>query len=138
MQPNGAFGLRQWGTTGPLLMTLQFLDFDLNEDAHGTLCWDALASPAPVHNAALLAEVSGLLDRLHALHGAPGPLDEGHGWDCDLQVQTANAAPLAWDWQGERLAWSSPAPLNSRLSLGLCLSGGPDLAHTLAQEVTPT
>jgi hypothetical protein len=118
-------------------MALQFLDFDQSEDAHGTVGWDALASPAPAHNAAMLTEVARLLDHLHAQHGQPGPLDEGHAWDCDLQVHHEDGDPLDWGWQAQRVHWlSAPAP-HARLTLSLCLTGDSALAHTLEQEVHP-
>lgn len=126
--------LPQSGITEFASMALQFLDFDLSEDAHGTIGWDAMASPAPAHNAALLAEVAGLLERLHARHGPNGPLDEGHAWDCDLQVHSEDHSALAWGWQGCRVQWSLGPGLHERLTLSLGLTGGPEIAHTLEQE----
>ena len=131
--------LRQSGFTDSAVMALQFLDFDQSEDAHGTKDWDALASPAPVHNAALLAEVACLLAGLCAQHGQPGPLDEGHAWDCDLQVHHEDGTPLAWHWHEHQVQWSSaaaPASARTRLTLSLCLTGGIDFGHTLEQEIT--
>ena len=117
-------------------MAFHCLDFDQSEDAHGTVTWDALASPAPAHNAALLAEVARLLDQLHAMHGAPGPLEESHVWDCDLQIRLEDGTRLDWHWHTQRLQYSCaqvPMDTPSRLTLSLCLTGGPALAHTLEQ-----
>jgi len=121
-------------------MALQFLDFDQSDDAHGTLGWDALASPAPAHNAALLGEVADLLERLHAQHGQPGPLDEGHLWDCDLQVQHEDGATLAWHWHEHRVQWAWPKNTRptTRITLSLSLTGGTEFTHTLEQEITST
>lgn len=128
--------LRQSGFTDSAVMALQFLEFDQSEDTHGTVGWDALASPAPAHNTALLSEVTRLLDHLHAQHGQPGPLDEGHAWDCDLQVRHEDGAPLDWHWDAQHVQWSSvPA---TRLTLSLCLTGDSAFVHTLEQEVIPT
>lgn len=116
-------------------MALQFLEFDPSEDALGTMGWDALASPAPTHNAAMLSEVQRLFDLLHTAHGQPGPLDDGHGWDCDLQVQQEDGSLLHWDWHAQRLQWSWTHLPHQRLTLSLCLSGGPAFAHTLEQAI---
>ena len=133
---NAANTLRQSGFTDSAAMALRYLEFDQSEDALGMVAWDALASPVPAHNAALLSEVSRLLDHLHAQHGPPGPLDEGHTWDCDLQVRQEDGAPLDWHWHAQHVHWPSQAA--ARLTLSLCLTGGPAFVHTLEQEVTPT
>lgn len=136
---NAAAALRQSVFTDFPVTALQFLDFDQSEDAHGTVGWDAMASPTPTHNAALLAEVGHLLDRLHTRHDPPGPLDEGHAWDCDLQVQFEDGTPVAWHWHERRVRWPWPEhmPPNTRLTLSLSLTGGPEFTHTLEQEITP-
>lgn len=103
-------------------MPLQFLEFDLSEDSEGLCTWDALASPAPVHNAALLDEVHALLFHLHEALGPAGPIDEGHVWDMDLQVHDA---------AGQALPAGAPAPVG-RITLALSLSGGAALAEHLA------
>ena len=125
-------------------MALLFLDFDQSEDAHDTFAWHALASPAPVHKPAMLAEVARLLERLHVLHGPPGPLDHGHAWDCDLQVHHDDGAALPWHWLGQQLQWSAepqpgsvPAPTQTRLTLSLVLTGGTEFKHSLEQAITP-
>ncbi|PUE11004.1 hypothetical protein B9Z51_01310 [Limnohabitans sp. T6-5] len=117
-------------------MTLQFLDFDTSEDAHGVICWDALASPRPIHNPGLLAEVAHLLSRLSELHGSPGPLDDGHLWDCDLQAHDIKHQSLPWHWHGHQLQWqlSTQEALSNSITLSLTLTGSTEMAHTLALE----
>jgi hypothetical protein len=114
-------------------MKLQFLDFDYSEDEHGLGCWDALASPAPAHGAALLAEVAELLSALRAQHGAPGPVDEGHGWDCDLQAQAGSNGPMHLEWHGSPVRWmpAYSAAENQRITLSLSLTGNAAFAHDL-------
>lgn len=131
-------GLRQSALTEGPLDVLQFLDFDVSEDAHGTVAWEAMASPLPQHNMALLAELTGLLQRLHAAHGPPGPLDEQHGWDCDLHVASDQGTPLAWQWQGQQIQWTWPdaSMPDTRLTVSLSLSGHAAFTHTLEQEIT--
>lgn len=103
-------------------MHLRFLEFDLSEDTDGLRTWDALASPAAVHNAALLTEAQALLTHLtHAL-GEAGPLDEGHRWDMDLRIQ---------DERGDPLQLQTGAPPSGRITLALSLSGGAALAEHL-------
>lgn len=103
-------------------MPLQFLEFDRCEDSDGLYSWDALASPAAHHNRELLAEVRGLLAHLHSALGPAGPLDEGHAWDMDLQIQ---------DRQDQPLALEAADTLAQRLTLSLCLSGSGALAELL-------
>ena len=119
-QDNASFGK-------PLPMPLQFLEFDRSEDNEGLYCWDAVASPAPHHNHALLAEVQGVLARLHKALGPAGPLDEGHAWDVDLQIHGAQNQPLTAD---------AAAVCAHRLTLSLCLSGSEALADLLA-DIAP-
>lgn len=119
-QDNASFGK-------PLPMPLQFLEFDRSEDNEGLYSWDAVASPAPHHNHALLAEVQGVLARLHKALGPAGPLDEGHAWDVDLQIHGAQNQPLTAD---------AAAVCAHRLTLSLCLSGSEALADLLA-DIAP-
>ena len=116
---------------------LHYLDFDMSEDAHGTAAWDAMASPPSAHNPAMLAEVAALLNRLHAVHGQPGPLDEQHDWDCDLHIQRDNGTLLGWHWLGPHLQWAEPADRTpgTRLTVSLSLSGHTEFTHTLEQEI---
>ncbi|MEJ8839832.1 hypothetical protein [Ramlibacter sp. AN1133] len=73
---------------------LHYLDFDYSEDAHGHGCFDAMASAAPAQLRRLQDEVARVLDWAHAQFGAPGALDEGGEWDCELQAVREVATAL--------------------------------------------
>ncbi len=103
-------------------MPSQFLEFDLAEDGDGGLSASALASPAPRHTPALIAEVQALLQALRAELGAPGPLDEGHGWDLALQLEGEDGEPIAWE---------TVASAHGRVQLSLDLAGGEALRQCL-------
>jgi hypothetical protein len=104
-------------------MPLRFLEFDLSEDTNGLRTWDALASPGASHTGALLAEVHALTAHLQQALGTPGPVDEGHAWDMDLQIH---------DEQGQPLPLQASAPPAGRITLALSLSGGAELAARLS------
>ena len=104
-------------------MALKYLEFDLSEDADGLRTWDALASPPATHTPALLAEVHALLAHLQGHLGPSGPLDDGHGWDMDLQLHDASGRPLALD---------TPGLDGQRITLALSLGGGSPLAECLS------
>lgn len=103
-------------------MPLQFLEFDLSEDTEGLRTWDALASPSAAHTTALLAEVQALLRHLQQHLGPSGALDDGHGWDMDLQIQ---------DETGQHLSLNAAQPCG-RITLSLSLSGSAALADRLS------
>ena len=103
-------------------MPSQFLEFDLAEDGDGGLSASALASPAPPHTHALVAEVQALLQALHAELGPPGPLDAGHDWDLELQIEGEGGEPIAWE--------AAAAP-SGRIQLSLDLAGGEALRQCL-------
>lgn len=105
-------------------MFLQYLEFDLSEDGAGGFSAAALASPAAQHTSALIAEVQALWQALSAELGAPGPLDDGHAWDLELQLESDDGQPLDWPSQ-------TTAPHPGRISLSLHLAGGPALQHAL-------
>lgn len=108
---------------------LQLLDFDCTEDADGMVCWDALASPAAEHQAALLQEVSQVLSWAFTLapHG-PGALEDGAPWDFDLQASQQGpsgasvSAHIAWHPE-TGLTVRTPLSPEGRLALSLTLSG---------------
>lgn len=107
-------------------MTLRFLEFDLSEDTDGLHTWDALASPGAAHTEPLLAEVQALTRQLTQELGMPGPVDEGHAWDMDLQIHDERGQP----WQ-----LHACAPPDGRITLALSLSGGKPLAACLSAWV---
>ena len=95
-------------------MFLRFLEFDRQEDGDGLSNWEALASPAARYSLELLTEVSRLLHGLAAQLGPPGPLDDGHLWDMDLQIR---------DEGGEAVSLDAPPQDPGRITLALSLSG---------------
>ena len=103
-------------------MPLQFLEFDLSEDTDGLRTWDALASPDAAHTLALLSEVQGLRQHLTQQLGPAGPLDEGHRWDMDLQIQDAT---------GQALPLDLAIPPAGRITLAISLSGAAELTDCL-------
>ena len=103
-------------------MPLQFLEFDLSEDTDGLRTWDALASPDPSHNLALLSEIQHLQQYLTEQLGLAGPVDEGHRWDMDLQLR---------DDAGRDLPLDLTTPPSARITLALSLSGGAELTECL-------
>ena len=112
-------------------MPLQYLEFDIGEDSDGWTSASALACPAPQHLAALHAEVQALLHSLHRALGKPGPLDEGHRWDLDLQIDNADGQRLTLD------ALATAWPGQERCTLSLHLAGGGDLHNLLHTWMNP-
>jgi len=69
-------------------MTLHYLDFDYSEDEQGNGSFDAMASTAPQHMAAVRAEIARVLDWAHAAFpDMRAPLEEGGEWDYNLEGQ---------------------------------------------------
>ncbi len=66
---------------------LQYLTFDVSDNAEGVMTIEALASTALAQHAAVLAEAQRVLDwAWRAFPHTHGPADEGGEWDHDLQV----------------------------------------------------
>ncbi|MCK7501547.1 MAG: hypothetical protein MZW92_74615 [Comamonadaceae bacterium] len=66
---------------------LRYLVFDLADDADGVVTLQAMASTLPDEHPAVLRELRALLDwAAREFPNGPGPLDDGHDWDQDLQV----------------------------------------------------
>jgi hypothetical protein len=99
-----------------------FLEFDRSETEDGVCSWDALASPPAQHRLRMLQDSARLLQALHTRFGPPGPLDEGHDWDFDLQVSDDQGRPCTWSWSPQGVRWSSLTDASGRLTLalGLC------------------
>lgn len=110
-------------------MTLHYLDFDYSEDEDGNGCFDALADTQAERHAAVLAEVTLVLDWAQAAFaGQHGALDDGGAWDHDLQVLSgeANAANVA--------STASTALGAGRCSVSLSLSGTPAFCAALRER----
>jgi hypothetical protein len=68
------------------MTTLDYLDFDVSEEADGSGSFDAVASVGPSQRAAVHAEIVAVLDWAHAVFaGQRAPLEDGGAWDFDLQ-----------------------------------------------------
>lgn len=72
--------------------SLAYLLFDFSEDTDGLGVFDAMASTLPEQFEAVQAEAEQVLvwARQHFPQG-PGPIDEGHDWDVDEQIQQENS-----------------------------------------------
>ncbi len=109
-------------------MTLDYLDFDISEDAQGHGSFDAMASATPAQLPALRAEVVQVLDWAEReFAGRRGPLDEGGDWDYELQGVQEVATPLdvAWEPAAARLLLAPGAAGAPRVTLSLTLGGTP-------------
>lgn len=66
---------------------LHYLVFDTSDAVDGIVTLQAMATTAPAAHAAVIAEVDAVLAwAAGEFPDGPGPLDEGHAWDRDLQV----------------------------------------------------
>jgi hypothetical protein len=120
-------------------MNLHLLDFDCTEDADGVVCWDALACPAAKHQAALLEEVSQVLDwACKVAPQGPGALEDGAPWDFDLHAsQQGPGEPVAAHitWRPETgLTLSTRLGPEDRLALSLTLSGTAEFAQAFRDQ----
>lgn len=115
---------------------LAYLDFELSEDADGVTTYDAMASVAAAKLAAVHAEVEQVLRWAHAAFPqGPGPLDEGHAWDLDLQGQQEFTTHdiLAFDPLAGRLRVQAGAVGAPRHTLTLSLTGTPAFCDAFEQ-----
>lgn len=117
--------------------TLHFLEFDSSEDEQGHGSFDAMAAAAPAQLAALQAEVARVLDWAHAQFGAPGALEEGGEWDCELQGVRELATPLQVRWRpGAGLELQPGRAGEPRVTLSLTLTGTPAFCAALRDAFT--
>jgi len=111
-------------------MRLNYLHFDLS-DAGGDdtpVSLDAMASVTAAHWPALQAELAQVLAWAHAqFPDGPGPLDEGHDWDMDLQAtqERSRADRLRFDAASGQLLSQLGETELVRHSVSLLLSGTP-------------
>ena len=92
---------------------LNYLDFETSDDGDGTTTFDAMAYATADRWPALLAEVVQVLGWCTNEFGPPGPLDRGHDWDVDLQLQSDAGHVLA-------VRWDVPAGKLEALDAGHC------------------
>jgi len=84
-------------------MALDYLIFDASDDGQGTGSWEAMASVLAADLPAVMAEATAVEAAAQAdAPGPRGPLDEGGGWDLD--VQTAREG----DWTSVTLTLTGP------------------------------
>jgi hypothetical protein len=111
---------------------LHYLEFDYTEDEHGHGSFDAMAAAAPAQLPALQAEVATVLDWAQAQFGAPGPLDEGGEWDCELQGVREVATTLHVQWRAGAGLQLQPGTSGApRVTLSVTLTGTPAFCEAL-------
>ena len=114
---------------------LDYLDFDTSDDGDGSTSLDAMAYATAAHWLALSAEVLQVLAWCSDAFGTPGPLDEGHAWDLDLQLQSGAGDALALQWDARQRQLLAPqAAQQTALQLSLTLSGPDPFAQQVAAQ----
>lgn len=117
-------------------MTLNYLDFDYSEDAHGNGTFDAMASVLPIQLPALHAELVRVLAWAHAqFPDSCGPTEEGGLWQYDLQGVQEVQSPLALDFDAAtgHLATRPGTPAPPRTTLTLSVSGSAEFCAALRE-----
>jgi hypothetical protein len=113
---------------------LHYLDFDYTEDEHGHGSFDAMAAALPAQLHALQDEVARVLDWAHARFGAPGAIDDGGEWDCELQGVREVATTLEVHHQrGAPLQLRAAATGEPRVTLSVTLTGTPAFCTALRE-----
>ncbi len=118
-------------------MTLDYLDFDYSEDAHGHGSFEAMASVPATRLPALQAEIALVLDwACTTFPGQRAPLEEGGEWDYLLEGQQEWGAPdvMVYDEETRRVS-SRPGPSGPvRHVVTLALSGSAQFCVALRQH----
>ena len=113
---------------------LNYLDFETSDDGDGTTTFDAMAYATADRWPALLAEVVQVLGWCTNEFGPPGPLDGGHDWDVDAQLQSDAGHVLAVRWDGAQRMLAAPDAAHCpALQLTLTLSGSEAFGAALEQ-----
>ena len=114
---------------------LNYLDFETSDDGDGTTTFDAMAYATADRWPALQAEVVQVLSWCTDEFGPPGPLDRGHDWDMDLQLQSDAGHVLGQGWDG-KLRTLVATGITGATAMQLCLtvSGGYDFKDALSAE----
>ena len=115
---------------------LDYLVFDRSEGDDGVGSWDALAQPRAAHSTSLMHETSALLQGLQERWGPPGPLDEGHAWDFELQVRDEQDHEWPWTWSAQGLHWQREPAAQTVLKLALSLCAAEHLQSEVDQMLT--
>lgn len=114
--------------------------FDHSETLDGVCTCDALAQPPAAHSARLLQDTAQLLGRLLERLGPPGPLEDGHDWDFDLQVEDPQGQDWPWVWTHQGLHWPEIPDGQTRLRLALSIATrthGQDALDEILQDGEP-
>lgn len=107
-------------------MTLHYLHFDLSENTEGLTTFDAMASVTPRDLPALQAEIARVLAWAHRQHpDGPGPAEDGHAWDYDLQASRERSTLDRWRYDAASGRFDIDAGTTEvlRHTLTLTLSG---------------
>ncbi|MDP3702338.1 MAG: hypothetical protein Q8R72_15685 [Hylemonella sp.] len=107
-------------------MSLQYLDFDYSEDAHGHGSFEAMASVPESRLPALHAEIAQVLDwAFAAFPGQRAPMEEGGEWDYLLHGQQEWTAPesLIYDEVARRFSRQLGTTGAPRHMLTISISG---------------
>jgi hypothetical protein len=118
-------------------MTLDYLDFDVSEEADGSGSFDAVASVTPQQLAAVHADIVTVLDWAHdTFAGQRGPLDEGGTWDFDLQSVQEWRLPetLAYDEGSRRLTVRAGSAGVPRHTVSLSIVGSADFCDAFRAQ----
>lgn len=103
---------------------LDYLDFERSDDGEDTTTWDALAHVDAARWPVVERELVQVLAWAAAQAGTPGPLDDGHAWHYDLQLQDADGRPLAIQFSARDRALSHASLAHTaRLQVALSISG---------------
>jgi len=114
------------------MTTLDYLDFDVSEEADGSGSFDAVASVGPQQLPAVHAEIVAVLDWAHAAFaGQRAPLEDGGTWDFDLQSLQEWSVPetLTYDEASGSLDVRAGAAGAPRHTVSLSLVGSADFCE---------
>jgi VCBS repeat-containing protein len=118
-------------------MTLDYLDFDVSEEADGSGSFDALASVGPAQLSAVHAEIAAVLAWAHdAFAGQRGPLDDSGTWDFDLQSaqEWRLAETLSYDEASQRLTVRPGSAGAPRHTVSLSIVGSADFCEAFRAQ----
>ena len=119
------------------MTTLDYLDFDVSDEADGSCSFDAMASVGPQQLAAVHAEIIDVLDWAHAAFaGQRAPLDDGGAWDFDLQSLQEWSVPetLTYDEASGSLHVHAGAPGAPRHTVSLSIVGSADFCDAFRAQ----
>lgn len=121
-------------------MSLTYLHFDASDNTDGLSTFDAMASVLPRDLPALQAEIARVLAWAHRQHAdGPGPADDGHLWDYDLQASRERSTLDRWryDAASGRFDIDTGTTEVLRHTLTLTLSAHPALAERFRKQFGP-